>query len=309
MPSESLDKTPLNEKRLTLTERFEKTRIALLSYAALSVIMSVSSITNKGTKVPSVSYSGISIDTLSLSGLFWLVSLVYLFVFVKYELPALDGINREIFRGADLSELQSRIARLGDKIEGAWEDSKGSIHELEGQTRNARAQMAATFDHINSFSNSYDEIGSRLSILSRELKGNAYANLSQTIESTTNHLNQVIEASKRQINSLKLIDDGLNKIKSIPDEKLLLTDPLMSSIADGLNNNISIIQRQFTNINSALTETELSRLKIWDKRAPILLWIFATFAFISAFVASVLGFYILSLTEAAYRLGAFIHSI
>jgi len=268
------DENLIASKRITVTERFDKTRVALLTYSSICIVLALA------TKTDAVSVPGWTGINLSGTMLGWLVltaATAYFLVFLLSDIPASKALNRDVLRGVTWGGLRQHIAQLeADVLRNATVSAElrarvvGRQEELLGAATDAidRLATAASYDieadlrrtHLAELDDRLMRIERAKQGFSRGLDAAPKDWWSMRLESHTSALKAAIE-KLHQVRVMTSVEDNLSTLltSSLGREKEHLDGALA----------------RLTRYSTTLASSEVRRFRAWECAAPLLLYAIA----------------------------------
>lgn len=270
-------------KHLSLSERFERSRLAVLSYSAASILCSAAT----GAHGRDPSAYGISLDAMNLAALAWLVASFYLWAFWRYDFPALRSVHTRFADSADRTGFDTIARGLAERVKYFESALIAEIRQV------AMAMAKSTFDETRAsvlidgdFRSSIREkipelLGLPLSAKNYHINEEALDALSKLVAKAA----EEYQRSRVKL-ELFLLNPDSERETEIRFPVPVVDNGVLSQIVAALSD----IRANFELVSESLDRKESERLIYWEGLAPKLVWLAATIILIVSFASVVCDF-------------------
>lgn len=275
---------PLTDTLVKLTDRFERSRLALLTYSSITTLLAVAS----GRKdVVAPLGLGFSFDSLTLMCLLWTVSAVYFVVFCWFEAPAVEALNWEVVRRAGGKVSQAVFDGINEQFNRV---KAGAANELLA----LQLESERVVENIRQLSRGSEDLGSWLQAITSRMK------FATTLdENSLNHNSgdsegaTLVRLGRELAHAVEKGEEVEAKVTGLAvelPEYARRMEEIGSAYAAAINRSLDQLRTDLTALSAGLSSRETTRLRFWDVRAPKILWWICTVAAASALIVAAGGY-------------------
>lgn len=277
----------LAANKVSFSERFEKTRLAVLTYSAVSIIISLAAFDHLG-EVSSLPFGALDLDVVKLLAI--LAATIYLAVFLKFDVPASRNLNRNIFYGVEWDQIPARLRKIEadllaqtNGVSGlraahvefiGWAESQ--LEKLrsiikQAADRNLLDEVAASFPSeyaaLSARLDNIEATGRRgLTSMPHEYWQNEVSNYVRHLEALAGQVEQVIQSDHEFVTSPEVIK---------------MTEQELAAFG--------AVFEKLKAFSESIEPKEISRFNWWEVRAPVALWLIGITAVVGSLYNDLTG--------------------
>lgn len=264
-----MDLIQMSAKQITLTERFDKTRLAVLTYAAATVVLATATTV---TSAGALGLTGVVIDRMTVMAMTWLASSVYSALLFFVDRPAILALNGDFLGDETWESIGRRLEQIVLEVRAASSQLEPPIHNAANISIDFEKFTNAIFDVDPNFPVQHF-LNIESAIMARGLLENAAVGDLATVPGL---VRSAISGERKFHHDVEIKIDQISNELNAKIQKVsgLLNDNIsaFNKAVGATDKVVSLLRSDLKRLHRGLSRLEKGRLHYWDIAAPLVLW-------------------------------------